>query len=410
MAIYTIQFQIQSNAPVEELGYQLEVYKTIENMPLYALPKTPITPLEAGYKTQAHRSLEIDPTKDQHFILSFMIYRKFNNTYEAMYDKPKTKLYSLANPPTLSTDKAENITYFETNNPTRLEKNNEANVFILRISAKKRTFEDQLHKEGTEKDPFSKAEIEKQLQNRLAGVNYPAQGYSSLCGAAAFFYCLLKDQPDIYKQVVFDLWNYGNVQLGNLTIKPSHHCRYPEGIHRLDMSGLDWITLASLRDTENLIVDMKARDKETLAGLFMEGLAGITMVSTVKSWFEKVGTKCVFDNTMLWSPAGFNHAKLKHLLDLNLYAGKSNYHVIVLIGAYMLDKGNGHSKNHWIVWEGKITNLEDEEINESTPLTEKVKLKAFSWGRIEKNYIRSGLTLVDVLEHIFGGFVVTKIL
>lgn len=33
MAIYTIQFQIQSNAPVDKLGYQLEIYKDINDVP-----------------------------------------------------------------------------------------------------------------------------------------------------------------------------------------------------------------------------------------------------------------------------------------------------------------------------------------------------------------------------------------
>ncbi|MFD1259813.1 hypothetical protein [Entomomonas asaccharolytica] len=69
MAIYTIQFQIQSNAPIEQLGYQLEVNKTVNDIPRYALHQTPITPLEADYKTQLHRSLELVPTQDQHFIL-----------------------------------------------------------------------------------------------------------------------------------------------------------------------------------------------------------------------------------------------------------------------------------------------------------------------------------------------------
>ena len=416
MAIYTIQFQIQSNAPVEDLGYQLEVYKTVNDIPKYALHKTPITPLEAGYKTQVHRSLDIDPSKDQHFIMSFMIYRKVNNTYHAIYDEPKTKVYSLNNPPTLSTNKSENITYFETTATTMPQKSeHEVNTKVVIISARKRPFEDQAHKEGTALDPFNKSTIEQQIQNRLIGFDYPNQRSTSLCGAAAFFYCLLKDQPSIYEQVAWDLWNYGNVQIGNLKIKPSNDCRYPNDIAQMDISGLDWMTLGSLRDTSNLVMDIEARDKSTTAGFFMEGLAGITTVSTAKGWFEKVGAKCVFDNTMLWTPAGINHAKLKHLLDLNMYANKPNYHVIVLIGAYMFKGGTGSSKNHWVVWESKITNLDGDEINESTPLTEKVKLKAFSWGKVggfddPENNIRLGLTLGDVLEHVFGGFVVTKIL
>lgn len=421
MAIYTIQFQIQSNAPIEELGYQLEVYKTVNDIPRYALHQTPITPLETDYKTQLHRSLEIDPTKDQHFILYFMLFKKVNDEYKALYDKPKTKLYSLDNPLKLSDNKTANIRYFETTDVTKPQKpNDEVNTTIVKISAQKRPFEDQLHKQGTPDDPFSKTKIEQQLQNRLIGFNYPHQQRTSLCGAAAFFYCLLKDQPDIYKQVVLDLWHYGNVQIGNLTIKPSNDCRYPKGIHRLGISGLDWITLASLRDTSNLVMDMEVRDRNTPSGFFMEGLAGITTVSTAKSWFEKVGAKCVFDNTMLITPRGWLHANLKDICNLNLYAGKANYHVIVLIGSGMFGASsngvfNKPSKDHWVVWESKITNLDGEEINESTPLTEKVKLKAFSWGRIGRtddpeNSIRSGLILSDVLEHIFGGFIVTTIL
>ncbi|MFD1259734.1 hypothetical protein [Entomomonas asaccharolytica] len=411
MAIYTIQFQIQSNASVEDLGYQLEVYKTVNDIPRYALHQTPITSLQADYKTQLHKSLAIDPSKDQHFVMYFMLYRKSSEGYSPVFDTPQTKVYSLENPPTLSDNKIENIRYFETKGVSKPQyANHEINTTVVKITAQKRPFEDQLHKEGTDKDPFSKDKIEQQLQDRLMGFNYPHQQRTSLCGAAAFFYCLLKDQPDIYKQVVKDLWHYGNVQIGNLTIKPSDGCRYPNGIYRLGISGLDWITLASLRDTENTIMSYKAR-----TGFVFEGLAGITMVSAAKSWFEKVGANCVFDNTMLWTPFGLNHAKLKHLLDLNLYADKANYHVVVLIGSGMFGayNENGYikpSKDHWVVWESKITLLDGEEITEATPLTEKVKLKAFSWGKVEENYIRPELTLDDVLEHMFGGFVVTKIL
>lgn len=412
MAIYTIQFQIQSNAPIEELGYQLAVYKTINDIPRYALRETPITPLAAGYLTQAHQSLDIDPSQDQHFIMSFMLYRKLNNRYEPVFDQPKTKVYSLANPPTLSANKAENITYFETKATTKLAQNEKVNIKVVKITAKKRPFEDQQYKQGTPKDPFSKDKIEQQLQNRLIGYDYPNQQGTSLCGAAAFFYCLLKDQPSIYKQVVWDLWHYGNVQIGNLTIKPSNDCRYPKEISKLRISGLDWITLASLRDTENTIMDYQVR-----SNFITEGLAGITTVSAAKSWFAKVGANSILDNTMLWTPFGINHAKLKHLLDLNLYANKSDYHVITLIGAGMLkfsDGGTGQypssSKEHWIVWESKVTLLNGDGITEATPLTEKVKLNAFSWGKVEENYLRPNLILGELLEYIFGGFVVTKIL
>lgn len=417
MTIYTIQFQIQSNAPVEELGYQMEVYKIVNGQTIYALPKTGILPFEKGYKTQAHQSLNINPKEHQHFIMSLMVYRKVNNTYNAVFNDAQTKVYSLDNPPTISSKKEENITYFETQNVTQLAKGNQVNVSVLRLTNRKRQFEDQVNKQGTPQDPFSKVEIRTQLSNRLAGYNYPNQAFTSLCGAAAFFYCLLSNQPCIYEQVVWDLWTYGYVKIGELEVRPSDDCKHPEGIFNQNITGLDWITLASLRDSENIVMDYQVRNPGGIIGFFTEGLAGITPVSTAKGWFEKIGAKCVFDNTMLWTPFGLNHAKLKHLLDLNLYAGRSEYSVITLIGAGMLDgtmdrktgKYPSASKNHWIVWNSKVTLLNGTNITEATPLTEEVKLEAFSWGRVEKNYLRPKLTLEVLLEYLFGGFVVTKI-
>lgn len=175
MAIYTIQFQIQSNVPVEELGYQLEVYKDLMDVPHYALPKTPITPLAAGYKTQLHKTIDIDPTKDQNFILALMLYRKVNNNYQAVFNKPKTKVYSLVNPPTLSDKKEQNISYFETKDNTKPDNNKEVNITVLKVTARKRAFEDQKYKEGTPQDPFSKSKIEQQILNRLVGYDYPNQ-------------------------------------------------------------------------------------------------------------------------------------------------------------------------------------------------------------------------------------------
>ncbi|WP_392558312.1 hypothetical protein [Orbus mooreae] len=96
---------------------------------------------------------------------------------------------------------------------------------------------------------------------------------------------------------------------------------------------------------------------------------------------------------------------------------ESRVNVIVLIGVgiFGAKDANGKllsaSKDHWVVWNSKITLLNGSQItDEATPLTEIVKLEAFSWGTVKTNYIRSGLTLAGVLEYIFGGFVVKKIL
>lgn len=40
---------------------------------------------------------------------------------------------------------------------------------------------------------------------KTQGTGYPDQSETSLCGPAAYFYCLLKERPDLYKEAVRDL-------------------------------------------------------------------------------------------------------------------------------------------------------------------------------------------------------------
>ncbi|OEJ07310.1 hypothetical protein BHE89_17490 [Shigella sp. FC1967] len=104
-----------------------------------------------------------------------------------------------------------------------------------------------------------------------------------------FFYCLLRDRPDIYEQAAKELWQYGTTKIGNLRIIPSKGCRNPNG-HFNDaygsvISGLDWVTLASLRDTESTILSFDTIDSP---------LSGATTWWVLAKWFEKAGYEKVF--------------------------------------------------------------------------------------------------------------------
>lgn len=215
-----------------------------------------------------------------------------------------------------------------------------------------RVFNDIAHPMGTPGDPFEKAKVLEQLRIRVArahGQNlastmrvssFPHQDEASLCGPAAFFYALLMDRPDLYSKAIIELWEKGETTIGQLHIKPSHDCCNPKNFSRHAggdrIIAIDWISLASLCDSENIIFDYDSPDDQG---------AGITLPSTLESWFARAGASLVFDNIQL---GNIEQAQLIELLDFL----DRQLHVVSLVSAPMVEGGIGVGKNHWIVWEG----------------------------------------------------------
>lgn len=87
------------------------------------------------------------------------------------------------------------------------------------------------------------------------------------------------------KLAVKQLWETGQTKIGELEIKPSlDGCRKVKNYYALDGSPnippIDWITLASLRESENL--KLKLNDPE-------QEVAGITTPMELERWFRKSG-------------------------------------------------------------------------------------------------------------------------
>ncbi|WP_243701481.1 hypothetical protein [Sodalis ligni] len=217
-------------------------------------------------------------------------------------------------------------------------------------------------------------------------MDYPTQGDTSLCGSAAFFYCLQMDRPDVYAQAARELRRHGRTKIGNLNIVPSEGCRHPKGsFYRSDgslrVSGLDWMTLAGLRDSENYVMRYDAVDDKA---------AGITTWGKLSQWFEKAGYQKVFDNT------GLSHINQHDVGIFNDYV-RNGYWVVTLIAAGMLGDEylpESSFKNHWVVWNGMVTG--DANSN--------VSLKLFSWGEVN-NQVKPNKTLAYFTRHVFGGLV-----
>lgn len=225
-----------------------------------------------------------------------------------------------------------------------------------------------------------------------------------------FFYCLLKDRPDLYLQTVKELWETGKTKIGTLKIEPKDDCKKPRNFFRTintttgqitikKLPAIDWITLATLRDSSNKAFDYQSPDNQ---------VSGITMDGILKEWFRAVGVSYIYSTNFGLLSTYLLGVKLKieEVCKLNDYIDRSN-HVVTLIGTALIDAGGGTNKSHWIVWEDKIRLLDNKEITVNTPLSAKVKLKVFSWGVIMN--IRQNFTLKDVLGCLYGGVVFPKI-
>lgn len=224
--------------------------------------------------------------------------------------------------------------------------------------------------------------------------------------ARSIFYCLLMDRSDLYEQVVKELWESGKTKIGTLKIEPSYDCRHPSNFFKKDYRGykpkvpsIDWITLASLRDTENSVFDYDSPDDQ---------VSGITTAENLKTWFENSGAKILYSiNTSLIDQIRGPHLTLQDLCRLNSYISPET-HVVVLITAKMItNQGILTTKNHWIVWTDKLKLHNGLEITEQTAITEKVQLELFSWGKVKKWW--TSKTLGEIMEYSFAAMVVSKI-
>ncbi|MDE9540317.1 hypothetical protein [Xenorhabdus bovienii] len=395
MPTYSVYTQIKSNVPAEKLFYDLIISRQDAEGNHHILVDVEKAQLQSNYETQKHITQETDDDISVIYIMQIMLYRKHgSNTIQAL-QAPFKKMYTLGEfvaGKACSDNKRENACYFESTAETKPVSDGD-NTIELKITIPERVFIAKEYPVGHEKDPFGKSKIESEIQDRIAKKTYPRQGWASLCGPAAFFYCLQKDRPDIYEQSARELWKYGKTKIGRLEIKPGDGCRHPSGSFYNNgeptISGLDWITLASLRDSENAIFSYNQVEAET---------AGITMWGKLTEWFEKAGYEKIFDNISI-----FSHSNINDIITLNDYIRKG-YIVVSLISVGMLKGSAGETsgKNHWIVWEGEVS-LKGKSINLDSE-NEIVNLNMFTWGGISER-VRPNNDLNYFLKHTFGGLV-----
>lgn len=382
MAVYHLSTRINSNVPADSLLYDLCIYRMDSERNKYSLVDVKQQPFLGNYETQSHMTGNINESLSTIYIMEMKLYRKTMLHTHCVTPVPFTKMYTLeefASGKAWSPVKRENPCYFESKGTMKPEYQG-GETKQIKITIPERPFISKEYPIGTPQDPFEKNKIESEINDRFYHQSYPYQASASVCGPAAFFYCLQNDRPDVYAQAARELWRYGKTKVGGLNIAPGEGCRHPAGYFYDDISGLDWMTLAGLRDSENAILSFDTLDSP---------VAGITMWQTLTEWFEKAGYEKVFSN------AGITQAGVQGIREFNKYI-EQGYKVITLINDGLLEGSSNKTTlpTHWIVWDSTVTQDDNRHVN----------LKLFSWGR-STNWIKQKKDLQFFINRFFGGMV-----
>ena len=390
MPIYKVSSKINSNVPPDYILYDLLIYRMDKDHNKTILLDVKKQKLKSNYETQKHNTEDTNVPLSTIHIIEMTLYRINMLQTTCVSVTPFKRMYTLEELSTgsaFSSVKRENPCYYESSDRTQLE-SERGNIKTITISRHGRAFIAKEYPEDSANDPFSKKKVEEDIFLRFHHMDFPNQSWDSLCGPAAFFYCLQIDRPDIYIQAANDLWLYGRTKIGSLQITPSEGCRHPSGkFYDEDsqasvplISGLDWLTLASLRDSENIVLSYDSVNCE---------ISGISMWGSLAEWFEKAGYEKVFDNV------GITRGTVQDIRTLNAYF-KQGYKVVTLIADGLLTSSESSLTipSHWIVWDGEVT----EDTNG------KVSLRLFSWGKVGEQ-IKIAKNVNFFINRFFGGMV-----
>ncbi len=176
----------------------------------------------------------------------------------------------------------------------------------------------------------TKASLIDGLRERVDSPAKVAQEGASLCGPACFIYVLLNTHPDLYVQLVLDLYKNGKSTLGKLQLEPSPRAGNIQG--KYPPAPVDWIALTGMMS------DYYDADQQW---------AGITMPGTLVNWFKQTGFQSAADDTNLFSTKELDDLMQAQQAYTNGYSVCLFVHAEAFVPGY--EKDGSWLPNHWVV-------------------------------------------------------------
>jgi hypothetical protein len=223
---------------------------------------------------------------------------------------------------------------------------------------------------------IARADVVAGLNERIADPKKIDTSNVNLCGPAAFFYCLVNDDPNLYVKYVIDLYTTGKAMLGTIEVSPGIYCRNYRP-NKSKIAPVDWVALASLRDSDNSYFDFDSADT---------GVGGITMPHSMKSWFQACGYGHMRDTTSVWILSDASDFDA-----IGSFFMKGRW-VCLFINDNLLDSktetDRSFSPNHWVVLTSSVRVIDG-----------KTSFSVFSWG---KSYQIQQADADDMTRNFYG--------
>ncbi|WP_151816010.1 hypothetical protein [Acinetobacter soli] len=413
MTIFYPYVLLETNLSIRLFKYNLYIYNTVKNKAESPIMLKDTMFKKVGDSLYQTKSIQIDSKKLglenlRDCVIILNLYRLTTSGKEVLVMNRHIipdKIESYISPDHAKNKNIPITKYKEAISPTKIVKDEKSpNTLELSLN-RNRIFQciDPGCRPGESKDPFSKERIEAGLQSRL-NEPLPNQDQTSLCGPAAYFFCLINLSPSRYKLAVKQLWETGQTKIGELDIKPSQDgCRRVRNFHKqLDgyprVPPIDWMMLASLRESENITLKLNDPEQE---------VPGITTPMELERWFRKSGF-----NVAASYPIKMGGYDRDFIASINSKYAGPNYYIVTLISASLLDSGVSSGTNifpdHWIVWTDKLRDLNGQPINKSSSSYDtKVTLKMFTWGE-NRARLKDGLSLYSFDRKVFFALVIKK--
>ncbi len=226
---------------------------------------------------------------------------------------------------------------------------------------------------------LARGDVAEGLRRRLANPVSLDQGAATFSGPAAFMFCLLRDAPSLYVQYVIDLFERGQAMLGSLAIAPSAACR--DAAPPTDrIAAVDWIALASLRDSETPVTSYETADDTGLPATEPVVLAG---------WFAGAGYRHLRNEASSFFTKGVH--EVTHLRSLYMQGRR----ICLFISADML-KGMGDRTrtlrpNQWVVVVAPVMLTPDD-----------IALTLYRWGTTQRVPPFGPLRLAPFSRNFYG--------
>jgi hypothetical protein len=214
---------------------------------------------------------------------------------------------------------------------------------------------------------------------RISNPNILNQRNAGICGPIAFLYSLAFDSPAAYAKFAVELYESGKANLGDLTINPSSDCRNYSP--QPPMSPADWLTGASLRDSENWWFNYSSVG---------DGDGG-TKCYEIANWFGKAGYSDVH-----YEHNDFYSLGLTDINTVNRYYC-AGYRTVLSINSKLLRVATQNEKssksNHLVVLRTPIQIFGNS-----------ISLKIHTWGEVMKPIPAPNTQMSPdgFLEHWYG--------